>query len=90
MAQGLLNRLISQLIADGKSWAEARRLAIALLRERGHMEATTTNLTPKGLARQALGAAGRAKDRASVASGHPVDDYTYSPKTNRATLRKGR
>ena len=76
MAQGLLNRLISQLIANGMTWAKARSEAIAILRKRGHMEPNSTNLTPTGLARQALGAAGRAKDRAAVASGRPVPTIT--------------
>jgi hypothetical protein len=90
MPQSLLARLTTQLVADGRPWAEARALAIKLLRERGQMKPDSVELTPKGVARQALGAAGRAKDRAAVAAGRDPSDYTYAPRTNRATLKKGR
>ena len=35
-----------------------------------------------------MGASGRAKDRASKASGKSSREYSYSKKTNRATLKK--
>lgn len=44
-------------------------------------------LTAKGKARQALGAAGRAKDRAAKESGRKASAYKYNAKTNRATLK---
>jgi hypothetical protein len=44
-------------------------------------------LTSKGKARQALGADGRAKDRAAKQSGRKTSDYKYNKQTNRATLK---
>jgi hypothetical protein len=44
-------------------------------------------LTSKGKARQALGAAGRAKDRAAKNSGRKTSEFKYNAKTNRATLK---
>lgn len=61
-------------------------MAIAQLKKQGNMNADGT-LTAQGKARQAMGASGRAKDRAAKQSGHSPDDYTYDPKTNRATLK---
>jgi hypothetical protein len=64
----------------------SKPMAIALLKKRGDLTADN-KLTPHGKARQALGAAGRAKDRAAKASGHPATDYKYNSKTNRARLK---
>lgn len=79
-------RLASQLAARGQknSKDEARRL----LKERGHVDAQG-NLTKLGRQRQAMGADGRAKDRAARASNgrHKPADYDYDPKTNLATLK---
>lgn len=61
-------------------------MAVGLLKKRGQMSASGS-LTAKGKARQALGAAGRAKDRAAKASGGSAKNYKYNPKTNRATKR---
>lgn len=60
-------------------------MAAALLQKRGQMSGG--KLTAKGKKRQAMGAAGRAKDRASKASGRKTSEYNYSSKTNRATLK---
>lgn len=46
-------------------------------------------LTSDGKKRQAMGASGRAKDRAAKKSGHSTNDYKYNKKTNRATLKNG-
>jgi len=61
-------------------------MAYALLKKQGNMNASG-KLTSKGKKRQAMGAAGRAKDRAAKASGKSVKAYKYNKKTNRATLK---
>lgn len=80
------NRLARQLASKGNK--NARGMAIAILKKKGILDAQG-NLTAKGKKRNAMGAAGRAKDRASKASGkHKASEYSYNSKTNRATLRK--
>ena len=81
--QGLIDRLTEQV--GGK-----RDLALSILRDRGHVERGSERLTAEGLHREMLGPAGRAIDRAAKTSGHRPQEYTYDPKTNRATLKKGR
>lgn len=60
---------------------------MALLKKRGDLDAKG-KLTSKGKKRQAMGNAGRAKDRAAKRSGKSASSYNYNPKTNRATLKK--
>lgn len=79
----LLQRLTRQLASKGVKGAKG--MAAALLQKRGQMSGG--KLTAKGKKRQALGAAGRAKDRAAKASGRKTSEYNYSSKTNRATLK---
>jgi hypothetical protein len=59
------------------------------LTQYGILKKGSLELTSKGEARQALGNAGRARDRAAQASGgkHKPADYKYDPKTNKATLK---
>lgn len=80
------NSLVDRLTAQVGS----RETAISLLRKRGQMEQNSEKLTPAGQARNKMTAEERAKDRASKASGKPVSAYSYDPKTNRATLSRGR
>lgn len=77
----LLDRLAAQVGSKGA--------AIGILQKRGDMDAKG-NFTPKGERRNAMTASERAIDRASKASKNPSRAYKYNPKTNRATLRKGR
>lgn len=79
----LAERLKRQLAAKGNKDAES--MAYGILNKRGDMHGQ--KLTPKGKARQDLGAAGRAKDRAAKASGGDPREYGYDKKTNRATKR---
>lgn len=81
----LLSRLTRQLAAKGVKGAKG--MAAALLHKRGQLSGNG-KLTAKGKQRQALGAAGRAKDRAAKASGNSASSYKYNPKTNRATIKK--
>lgn len=79
----LLSRLTRQLASKGVKGAKG--MAAALLQKRGQMSGG--KLTSKGKARQALGAGGRAKDRAAKQSGKSTSAYKYNSKTNRATLK---
>lgn len=81
----LFERLKRQLASRGVKGAAG--MAAALLRKRGQMDGKG-NLTAKGKKRQALGNAGRAKDRAAKRSGGKASDYSYNPKTNRAKRKK--
>jgi hypothetical protein len=86
MTSELEKRLTRQLAAQGQK--DAAGMAHGLLVDRGHITPDGT-LTTKGAERDHLGPAGRAKDRASKASGrvHLQREYTYDPKTNRAKLK---
>jgi len=78
--KSLPRRLTRQLAAKGVS--DPKKLAYALLNKRGH--AKGSELTAAGKRREAMGAAGRAKDRAAKQDGGRAADYQYSAKTNRA------
>ena len=82
----LLDRLISQLTSKGMPEDRARATAIEVLTKSGNLD-EDQNLTEKGMRRQAMGASGRAKDRAAKLSGRDPEDYKYDPVTNRATLK---
>lgn len=87
----ILDRLVSQLEAKGKDKSSAYAIANSQLQKHGVLKKGTQELTPKGAKRQALGNAGRAKERAARYSGkHKSSDYSYSPKTNQATLKSSR
>lgn len=80
----LLRRLTRQLASKGVKGA--KNMAVGLLKKRGQMSDSGA-LTPSGKKRQALGADGRAKDRAAKASGKKASAFKYNKKTNRATLK---
>lgn len=80
----LLARLKRQLASQGIKNAES--VAASILVKRGQMT-SDGKLTAEGKKRQALGAAGRAKDRAAKASGRKTSEFKYNKKTNRATLK---
>ena len=61
-------------------------MARALLKARGQMTEDGT-LTDAGRARDALGAEGRAKDRAAQRAGRSPDAFTYDKATNTAHLK---
>lgn len=81
----LSQRLTRQLASRGVK--NASGMAEALLKKRGQTD-NKGKLTAKGKHRQALGAGGRAKDRAAKAGGGKPSDYKYNARTNRATKRK--
>lgn len=87
MKSKLETRLARQLSAKGVE--DAAGVAHGTLVARGHITADGS-LTAKGAVRDRLGPAGRAKDRASKASGraHLPSAYEYDPKTNKAKLKQ--
>lgn len=80
----LVKRLTNQLSSKGIKGA--KNMAVGLLKKYGSLN-KNGKLTAKGKKRQALGASGRAKDRAAKASGRKVKDYKYNKQTNRATIK---
>lgn len=81
----IVERLSRQLASKGNK--NSKGMAIALLKKNGQI-GKDGKLTAKGKARQALGAAGRAKSRAVKANGGKPSDYKYNPKTNRVKKTK--
>jgi hypothetical protein len=88
----ILSRLEGQLRAKGMSPGEAAAVATKKLQASGNLKPGTAEATAKGVKRGAMGAAGRAIDRAVTYGGnkHKPSDYSYSKKTNRATLKGGK
>lgn len=88
MPQPIVDRLVAQLKAKGMGDLKAKDTALQVLHERGHID-DQGDLTAAGRQRQAMGAGGRAKDRAAKASAgaHKPADYRYDADTNRATLK---
>ena len=80
----IIKRLTRQLSSKGVK--DAKDVAMGRLTQYGILK--DGKLTEKGKKRQAMGASGRAKDRAAKASGRSEKDYTYDKKTNRATLKR--
>ena len=83
----IYDRLIQQLLDRGVDKDRAHAIATAQLQKSGVFKKGTRTLTAKGKKRQAMGAAGRAKDRAAKRSGRKPSDYNYNPRTNGATLK---
>ena len=84
----ILERLVSQLQVKGMPKAKAYAVATSTLQKAGDLKPGSAQATAKGEKRGAMGAAGRAKDRASKAAGRSASDYKYDSKTNRATLKE--
>ena len=78
----ILERLVSQLKAKGMPEAKARAVANKTLQRTGSLKPGTDQLTEKGISRSAMGASGRAKDRAARYEGGSPDDYVYNQITN--------
>lgn len=85
----ILERLVKQLQAKGKSKSAAFAIATSTLQKAGDLKKGSNKATPKGKRRGAMTPSQRAKDRASKRSKHAASDYSYNTKTNLATL-KGR
>ena len=77
------NQLIKRLSAQVGNEETAKNI----LQKRGHLKADGKTLTAAGKKRDNMTAEQRAKDRAVKSSKHKTSEYTYNPKTNRATLK---
>lgn len=86
----ILERLVKQLRAKGKSKDAAYAIATSALQKSGNLKKGSTEATAKGKKRGAMTPGERAKDRASKRSKHKTSEYKYNSRTNRATLRKGK
>lgn len=85
----ILERLVNQLEAKGKSKKAAYAIATSSLQKHGVLKKGSQQLTNKGKKRNSMSAEERAKARASKYSGKSPNKYKYSKKTNRATLKNG-
>lgn len=87
----ILERLVSQLKAKGKSESSAYAIATSALQKSGNLKKGTQTATSKGAKRGLMTPSERAKGRAVKYSlnRNKTTDYSYSKRTNRATL-KGR
>lgn len=83
----ILERLVGQLRAKGKSKASAYAIATSALQKSGNLKKGTQKATTKGTKRGKMTPSARAKDRAKKNTKHKSTDYSYSKKTNRATLK---
>lgn len=86
----ILERLVNQLQAKGKSKSSAYAIATAVLQRSGNLKKGTQQATSKGKRRGAMSPSERAKDRAAKKSDKSTTAYKYSSKTNTATLKKGK
>lgn len=84
----ILERLVSQLRAKGKSKSSAYAIATSSLQKSGNLKKGTQKATAKGAKRGSMTPSQRAKNRASKKSKHSAKAYRYNAKTNRATLKK--
>lgn len=85
----ILDRLVKQLKAKGKSTSSAFAIATSVLQRSGNLKKGTQKATSKGSKRGKMTPAARAKDRASKYSHgkHSVSQYSYDKKTNLSKLR---
>lgn len=85
----ILERLVSQLRAKGKSKSSAYAIATSTLQKSGNLKKGTTKATAKGTRRGNMTPSERAKDRASKYSKgkHKSSEYNYNKKTNRSRLK---
>lgn len=73
---GLVDSLEHQLRTKGHAPTAAHQLAVEILTNQGSLDAAG-NLTAKGKEREAMGRAGRRKDRVASQLGHDVKDIGY-------------
>jgi len=83
----ILERLVRQLKAKGKSDSAAHAIAVSALQKSGNLKPGTQTATSKGIRRGNMTPAERAKDRAAKKSGRKKSEFKYNAKTNRATLK---
>jgi hypothetical protein len=84
----ILDRLVSQLKANGMDEKKAYAVAVSRLQKSGNLKKGSTEATAKGERRGDMTPAERAKDRAAKKSGKPASSYKYNKKNNTAVLGK--
>ena len=84
----IFERLVLQLKAKGMPENKAYAVATSTLQKSGSLKKGTSDMTAKGKKRSAMGAAGRAKDRAAKVSGHKASDFKYNQLNNTARLKR--
>lgn len=85
MAESFVGR--GQLLERLTAQVGDRKKAIAILQDRGHLEADGKTYTAQGMKRNMMTAEERAKDRASKYTGRSTEDFVYSPQTNKVRLK---
>ena len=80
----ILDRLVKQLMGNGKTKKADYAIAISSLQKTGNLKKGTKQATKKGAKRGKMSPAERAKDRASKKSGDSSKDYKYNSKNNTA------
>ncbi len=84
----ILDRLVSQLKANGMSESQAYAVATKKLQDSGNLKKGSTEATAKGVKRGNMTPAERAKDRAAKSSGGKPSDYKYNKNNNSAVKGK--
>jgi len=84
----ILDRLVSQLVANGMDKSKAYAVATKKLQQSGNLKKGTTEATAKGIKRGNMTPAQRAKDRAAKKSGGKPSDYKYNKHNNSAVKGK--
>jgi len=80
---GLVDSLEGQLRAKGHAPVAAHQLAIEILQQQGSVDAQG-HLTAHGREREAMGRAGRAKDRLARMTGHDPKNLVYDKRQRKA------
>ena len=84
----ILDRLVSQLKANGMDEKQAYAVAVSKLQKSGNLKKGSTKATAKGERRGEMTPAQRAKDRAARKSGGKPSDYRYNKTNNTAVKGK--
>jgi len=91
MEAKILTRLVKQLMGNGKTRTESRRIAIAALQKSGNLKEGSTRPTTLGITRGNMTPGERAIDRAKtrdIENGIEEREYKYNPHNNTAVLGK--
>ena len=86
----ILDRLVKQLKAKGKSDKAAHAIAVSALQKSGNLKRGTTKATSKGIKRGNMTPSERAKNRAQKYSKgkYKSSDFNYNSKNNTTSLKK--
>lgn len=79
----IVERLVSQLVANGMDKGKAYAVAVSKMKQAGNIDKSGKE-TAKGKKRGDMTPAERAKDRAAKTSGGKPSDYKYNKKNNSA------